>query len=107
LLLGRYYLTVESVRLFPPTHGGAPPANKSERRSDIGVFKVQDDRRFVFVDRNGLFFTHALLRSHFLPAVRFVLNAPTAFTERFPFTWRFVLRGLPGAILGEYNEAQT
>jgi hypothetical protein len=42
--------------------------------------------------------TTAFLHGHCLPA---------AFPERFPFTLRFVLIGLPGAILGGYNESQT
>ena len=92
------------MRLFPLILGTAAPANKSERRRNVGVFEVQIDRQFVCVDRNGLCFTHALLRGHFLPDAFFF---PAAFTGRFPFTLRFVLRGLPGAMLGEYNESQT
>jgi hypothetical protein len=98
LLLGHRYLTVEAMRFFPLTHGAATPANKRERRRNVGGLEGPASRQCVCVDRHGLFFTHALLRGHFLPAT---------FTERFPFPLRFVLTGLPGAILGEYNESQT
>jgi hypothetical protein len=98
LLLGHLSLTVEAVRLGPQTLCAVAAANQGERRRNVGVFEVQDDRECICVDSNGLCFTQTLLRDHFLPA---------AFKERFPFTLRFVLIGLPGSILGEYNESQT
>jgi hypothetical protein len=62
----------------------------------------------VRVDRHGLLFKYALLRGHFLRAVRFVLNAPVPFIGRVPFAARFVVGGFPGAIVivEEYNKPQ-
>src|SRR5687768_5645693 len=97
LLLNRCSLTVEAVRLFPRTHGAAPPAHKSKRRRNVGGFEGQAERRFVCVERHGLCFTRALLRAHCLPAVRFALNAPLPLVGREPFAARFVVVGLSGA----------
>jgi hypothetical protein len=52
-------------------------------------------------------FTQSPFIAHFLRAARFVLNVPVPLTERLPFISRFALRGLPGSILGGYNEPQT
>jgi hypothetical protein len=103
-LLGYCYLTGKAVRLCPLTHGTATSANKRERWSNVGVCEEQDDRQFVYIDSNGLFFTHALFRGPFLLDAFFF---PDAFTELFPFPSRFALIGVPGSIWGRYNESQT
>ena len=49
----------------------------------------------------------ALLRGHFFPAVRFVLNAPVPFVGRVTFAARFVVGGFPGSIVEVYNTPQA
>jgi hypothetical protein len=113
-LLGHLYLTAETVSLGPRPLCSAAAANQGQRRRNVGVFEAQADRRFICVDRNGLFFTHALLRGHcflvrFLaPAFGLLLTARlAALTECLPLIVRFGLRGRPGSIWEEYTESQT